>query len=417
MDTQQIIVNDEDTANHNSSNNNTERNEEPVGITDGTIHTRLNPTLAGSSETMSNGNAQEEAVHQNEVTDNDCKNDEEEEFDGEDESDYEYAYEDEEDSHFAGFLQQPPADLVWNSNHGTTSRTVSGNDDGNEQNHHHRTDQNNNSIHLSASSVATSDETSQPSENDGVTDTSLSIVKKQWKEPSRAAVKMSLRAERETSGGKRRLAQDLYKIMMGDTTEQGFKLEPSCEDSMDKWKIVLFGFDEDSNLAKDLKLIGMDGVELEMSFPDQYPFSPPFVRVTRPKFKRQTGFVMNGALCMELLTSDGWNPINDIESVIVSIRSLLVVGDGRLEAADAVRASQAMSSKKRSATGSNNTDNAKKLKADYNEEGEDLKPTKPLSAAQIGSYTVSEARQAYSHLSDYHKKKGWDSNGWWAKKG
>ena len=41
---------------------------------------------------------------------------------------------------------------------------------------------------------------------------------------------------------------------------------------------------------------------------------------------------MNGALCMELLTSDGWNPINDIESVIVSIRSLLVVGEGRLEA-------------------------------------------------------------------------------------
>lgn len=29
----------------------------------------------------------------------------------------------------------------------------------------------------------------------------------------------------------------------------------------------------------------------------------------------------------------GWNPINDIESVIVSIRSLLVVGKGRLESA------------------------------------------------------------------------------------
>ena len=30
---------------------------------------------------------------------------------------------------------------------------------------------------------------------------------------------------------------------------------------------------------------------------------------------------------------DGWNPVNDIESVIVSIRSLLVVGDGRLQTA------------------------------------------------------------------------------------
>ena len=42
---------------------------------------------------------------------------------------------------------------------------------------------------------------------------------------------------------------------------------------------------------------------------------------------------MSGALCMELLTKDGWNPINDIESVIVSIRSLMVVGDGRIQAA------------------------------------------------------------------------------------
>merc|ERR1719223_823367 len=77
----------------------------------------------------------------------------------------------------------------------------------------------------------------------------------------------------------------------------------------------------------------MTGVELEMTFPDQYPFEPPFVRVTKPKFKRQTGFVMNGAICMELLTTDGWNPVNDIESVIVSIRSLMVVGNGRLQAA------------------------------------------------------------------------------------
>jgi hypothetical protein len=42
---------------------------------------------------------------------------------------------------------------------------------------------------------------------------------------------------------------------------------------------------------------------------------------------------MDGALCMALITKDEWSPINDIESVIVSVRSLLFVGDGRLEAA------------------------------------------------------------------------------------
>jgi hypothetical protein len=36
---------------------------------------------------------------------------------------------------------------------------------------------------------------------------------------------------------------------------------------------------------------------------------------------------------------------------------------------------------------------------------------------EIGSYTAAEAQSAYSHLSDYHKKKGWDTSGWWARKG
>jgi len=120
--------------------------------------------------------------------------------------------------------------------------------------------------------------------------------------------------------------------MMHDTEEAEFSIAPQGEDRMDTWTIRLFKFDEDSNLHRDLAILGLDHVELEMNFPGQYPFEPPFVRVVRPRFKRQTGFVMNGSLCMELLTTEGWNPVNDIESVIVSIRSLLVVGDGRLQA-------------------------------------------------------------------------------------
>jgi ubiquitin-protein ligase len=123
-----------------------------------------------------------------------------------------------------------------------------------------------------------------------------------WRQPSKEAVSMSLRAGQETSGGRRRLAQDLYRIMNQDTQEAGFSLEPSEADSMNKWTIKLFQFDEDSNLAKDMLVLGLKNIELEMSFPDQYPFEPPFVRVVKPRFKRQTGFVMNGAICMELLT-------------------------------------------------------------------------------------------------------------------
>ena len=240
-----------------------------------------------------------------------------------------------------------------------------------------------------------------------------------WKDPTPEAVGMSLRAQSEPSGGKRRLAQDLYKIMNQDTEEAGFSLAPKSEDSMDLWTIKLFQFDEESNLCKDMHVLKIDHIELEMKFPDQYPFEPPFVRVVRPRFKRQTGFVMNGALCMELLTKEGWNPINDIESVIVSIRSLLVVGDGRLAAA-----SELSKELYDSLLETGKADDSKEPAAKKNKMGENGTSSanpKPVSKAvtkeQVGSYTASEARSAYDHLSDYHKKKGWDNSGWWARKG
>lgn len=176
--------------------------------------------------------------------------------DGDDEED-EYEYEDDDDAAFSGFLVDHPA---------LAAATT-----------------------LESAEPATIEEEEAPN-------------KPKWRQPSEEAVNMSLRAEKETTGGKRRLAQDLYRIMNQDTEEAGFALKPSSEDCMDKWTIQLFQFDEDSKLAKDMKVLGLSTVELEMSFPDQYPFEPPFVRVTQPRFKRQTGFVMNGALCMELLT-------------------------------------------------------------------------------------------------------------------
>ena len=237
--------------------------------------------------------------------------------------------------------------------------------------------------------------------------------KPKWRQPSQQAVNMSLRAEQETTGGKRRLAQDLFRIMSQNHQEAGFSLQPKSEDCMKTWVIKLFQFDADSNLAKDMLVLGLEHVELEMTFPDQYPFEPPFVRVVRPRFKRQTGFVMNGALCMELLTKDGWNPVNDIESVIVSIRSLLVVGDGRLEAAYNMSEKRytelleaASHSKPPAASADGEEPSAKRQRV-----------AEPPARGGGGSYTTSEAEAAYSHLSDYHKKKGWDTSGWWAKKG
>ena len=206
---------------------------------------------------------------------------------GEDESEYEY--EDEDDAAFSGFLVDHPSLAV-------SSSVAAAGSSGSPAR-----------IRDEDVSAIVGDASSHISNTGSATASLKAPVahsnKTRWREPSRQAVSMSLRAEREKTGSKRRLAQDLYRIMNQDTEEAGFSIGPKSEDSMDYWIIKLFKFDPDSNLAKDMAVLGFEHIELEMTFPDQYPFEPPFVRVVRPRFKRQTGFVMNGALCMELLTN------------------------------------------------------------------------------------------------------------------
>ena len=354
---------------HNNNNISSSNSSNPL-----TLHSPSNtnnPTNDNLLISNNHNHTEELPVVQENPTEREERTEEADSEASEEEDEDEYEYEDEDEAAFASFLVDQP-------------HTHAFKDD--------RTD------HADASPATIEEDEAPP-------------PAAKWREPSREAVTMSLRAEQETSGSKRRLAQDLYRIMNKDTSETGFLLEPAVEDQMDKWKISLFQFDADSMLAKDLKVLGLHAVELEMSFPEQYPFSPPFVRVVRPRFKRQTGFVMNGALCMELLTNDGWNPVNDIESVIVSIRSLLVVGEGRLEAA--ANMSQA---KYQAALQKANDDDDEPEKPDAKMAAKRLR-TNSVGDAVATGYSVSEAKAAYEHLSSYHQKKGWDQSGWWARKG
>jgi len=97
--------------------------------------------------------------------------------------------------------------------------------------------------------------------------------------------------------------------------------------------------------------------------------------------------------------------------VIVSIRSLLVVGDGRLQAAFEMAESKYQARLKAYKK------SAEEEQARKRQKREDDSSVSAPTKDDGGSYSVAEAHAAYSHLSDYHKKKGWDSSGWWARKG
>ncbi len=99
------------------------------------------------------------------------------------------------------------------------------------------------------------------------------------------------------------------------------RLRASVADAATK---VVLRFDKSSALGRDLhaeaaaKPNFKPEVELEFRFSDRYPLLPPFVRIARPPIAG--GFVIDGALCMELLTPSGWSPANSIEGVIVQVR-------------------------------------------------------------------------------------------------
>lgn len=105
-------------------------------------------------------------------------------------------------------------------------------------------------------------------------------------------------------------------------------------DSLYEWNVRLFSVDKDSQLCKDLAMLkekeGKDAIVLNMTFKDTFPFTPPFVRVVDPVISG--GYVLiGGAICMELLTQQGWSSAYTIEAVILQIAATLVYGKARIQ--------------------------------------------------------------------------------------
>lgn len=153
----------------------------------------------------------------------------------------------------------------------------------------------------------------------------------------------------------KRLAADIKMMQKIQATiplhELGWYIDFDNIDNMFQWIVELHTFDPALPLAKDMKKCGITSVVIELRFGESYPMSPPFVRVIRPKFLpfmqgggkwksraaiaivTMTGsanmlcsgghVTIGGAICMELLTNNGWNPTMSIEAVLVSIKAAM----------------------------------------------------------------------------------------------
>lgn len=131
-----------------------------------------------------------------------------------------------------------------------------------------------------------------------------------------------------------RLMKELRDIFRSDNYKNEMYTIELVEDSLYEWNIKIYKVDPDSALFQDLikfkEKENKDHISLNFTFKDNFPFEPPFVRICYPVI--QGGFVLSGgAICMELLTKQGWSSAYCIESVILQIAATLVKGNARID--------------------------------------------------------------------------------------
>jgi len=130
-----------------------------------------------------------------------------------------------------------------------------------------------------------------------------------------------------------RLMKELKDIYRSPNFKSGAYQVELVNDSLYEWNVKIGRVDPDSPLAGDLAILrereGKDHILMSFMFKDTFPFDPPFVRMVHPVLSG--GYVLDGgALCMELMTPQGWSSAYTIEAVIMQISATLVKGKARV---------------------------------------------------------------------------------------
>ncbi|KAI0013190.1 hypothetical protein F4779DRAFT_440507 [Xylariaceae sp. FL0662B] len=132
-----------------------------------------------------------------------------------------------------------------------------------------------------------------------------------------------------TEAAQKTIGREIKKLQQVQSStplhELGWYIDFERMNNMFQWIVELHSFDSDLPLARDMKTAGLTSIVLEIRFLREFPMSPPFVRVVRPRFlpfmSGGGGHITSGgAMCMELLTNSGWSPVSSLESVLLQVR-------------------------------------------------------------------------------------------------
>jgi ubiquitin-conjugating enzyme E2 Q len=115
-----------------------------------------------------------------------------------------------------------------------------------------------------------------------------------------------------TNHATRRLMKDFADLIKVQNKEPqhelGWHIDEEKMENMYQWIVEMHSFDPKLPLAQDMKKKDCKSIVMELRFGKDYPMSPPFVRVIRPRFLgfNQGGgghVTLGGAMCMQVCAS------------------------------------------------------------------------------------------------------------------
>lgn len=132
----------------------------------------------------------------------------------------------------------------------------------------------------------------------------------------------------------KRLMKEYQNIMKQSQESLGFQIKLVEEDKLGKWMVYVTN-PENPKLSEQMRRLGIHAIEIEITFKENYPIAPPFIRVVYPHFKFHSGHItVGGSLCMEMLTNQGWSPTFNVENVITQIKLAISEGGGEIDEAN-----------------------------------------------------------------------------------
>lgn len=90
------------------------------------------------------------------------------------------------------------------------------------------------------------------------------------------------------SSAQRGISAELKKLQAVQASSAlpnlGFYIDFDNIDNLFQWIVELHSFELDTPLGQDMRKAGVESIVCEVRFGAQFPFTPPFLRVIRPRF-------------------------------------------------------------------------------------------------------------------------------------